>query len=120
MPQNPRQLPPLEALWRGLSPDDLEIVQSALDYFDGTYNNLMDRLRELGATRDVYAAVNRTVMEIMGKPRSEVDIWNAQETTDWGDGYWRTTQVMDLYTGIDEQLAALATRRGFSDDPDSI
>ena len=113
--QNPRQVPPLEALWRGLTAEDIAILQAALDYFDGSYNSLTERLQKLGATQQVYAAVNGTAKAIMGKSRSDVDTWNSEEMETWGDGYQGTIEVMELYTAINEQLAALATRRGFSD-----
>lgn len=113
--QNPRAIPPLEALWRGLTQADMAVLQSALDYFDGSYNGLMARLQELGATKRVYAAVNGTAKAIMGKSRSEVDTWNAEEMEAWGDGYQGTIEAMELYSAINEQLAVLATQRGFSD-----
>lgn len=113
--QNPRQVPPLEALWRGLTTEDVALLQDALDYFDGSYNSLMERLQQLGATQRVYSAVNGTAKAIMGKSRSDVDLWNADEMEIWGDGYQGTIEEMELYTAINEQLAVLATRRGFSD-----
>jgi hypothetical protein len=113
--QNPREVPPLEALWRGLTAEDIAVLQSALDYFDGSYNSLMTRLQTLGATKRIYAAVNGTAKAIMGKSRSDVDLWNVEEMDAWGDGYQGTIEAMELYTAINEQLAVLATQRGFSD-----
>ena len=113
--QNPRQVPPLEALWRGLTAEDVAILQAALDYFDGSYNSLTERLQQLGATQRVYAAVNGTAKSILGKSRTDVDTWNVEEMETWGDGYQGTIEAMELYTAINEQLAVLATRRGFSD-----
>lgn len=114
-PQSPRQVAPLEALWRGLTNEDIIILQAALDYFDGSYNSLMTRLKELGATQRIYTAVNRTAKAIMGKSRSDVDLWNPEEMEAWGDGYQGTIEAMELFTAINEQLAVLATQRGFSD-----
>ena len=51
----------------------------------------------------------------MGKSRSDVDTWNIEEMETWGDGYQGTIEGMELYTAINEQLAVLATQRGFSD-----
>lgn len=114
--QNPRDVPVLEALWRGLEMNDIAVLQSALNYFDGGYNDLMARLQELGATSQVYAVVNGTIAEIMGKPRPEVDLWNIHELTAWGDGYQETIEAMDLYTAINDRLAKAAVQRGFGDD----
>lgn len=114
--QNQRWVPQLEALWRGLTEDDIAILQDALDYFDGSYNGLMARLEELHASRAVYAAVNGTAKAMMGKSRSDVDLWDADEMEAWGDGYQGTLEAieaMQLYTAINEQLAREATRRGF-------
>ena len=113
--QNKRWIPQLEALWRGLSDEDIAILQDALDYFDGSYNSLMARLETLGASKAIYAAVNGTAKAIMGKSRSDVDLWNTDEMETWGDGYQGTLDEMALYTAINEQLAVLATRRGFGD-----
>ena len=77
--QNPRQVPPIEALWHGLTVEDIVVLQAALDYFDGSYNSLTERLQELGATQRVYAAVNGTAKAVLGKSRSDVDTWNAEE-----------------------------------------
>ena len=120
MPQNPRQVPPLEALWRGLTADDVAILQEALEYFDGSYNGLMARLQELGASQGVYAAVNGAVAQAMGKPRSEVDLWSVVEMEAWGDGYQRTLKELDLVVVIDAELAADAAWRGFSGSQERI
>lgn len=113
--QNPREVPPLEALWRGLTTEDVAVLQAALDYFDGSYNSLTERLQALGATQRVYAAVNGTAKAILGKSRTDVDTWNVEEMETWGDGYQGTIEATELYTAINEQLAVLATHRGFSD-----
>ena len=113
--QNQCWVPQLEALWRGLTEDDIAILQDALD-FDGSYNGLMARLEELHASRSVYAAVNGTAKVMMGKSRSDVDLWDADEMEAWGDGYQGALDAMEamqLYTAINEQLAREATRRGF-------
>ena len=117
--QNSREVPPLEALWRGLSDQGIADLQDALDYFDGTYNGLMARLKALGATTTIYAAVNGTIAQLMGKSRSDVDLWSIDELSDWGDGYRDTIMAMDLYTEISEELAKLAVWRGFGDGRNS-
>ena len=85
--QNQRWVPQLEALWRGLTEDDIAILQDALDYFDGSYNGLMPRLEELHASRAVYAAVNGTAKAMMGKL---VLMWICGMLTKWKLG------VMDI------------------------
>jgi len=75
-----RSVPGIEALLRGLTEDDILILQEALNYFDGSYRDLMEHLKSLGATQTIYRRV-------MGQSRAEVDLWNPDEMETWGDGY---------------------------------
>ncbi|MEO0376999.1 MAG: hypothetical protein AAF329_20770 [Cyanobacteria bacterium P01_A01_bin.17] len=116
--QKQRWIPQLEALWRGLTLEDIAILQEAMDYFDGGYNSLMNRLEKLGATQQIYAVVNGTAKTIMGKSRTDVDLWNADEMEVWGDGYQGTLEELDayqLYQVLTIELAQQATQRGFTD-----
>jgi len=82
-----RSVPGIEALLRGLTEDDILILQEALNYFDGSYRDLMEHLKSLGATQTIYRRVNATIKGIMGQSRAEVDLWNPDEMETWGDGY---------------------------------
>lgn len=116
MSRKQRTVPQLEALWRGLSVEDITVLQAALDAFDGGYDDLIGKLAELGATKTVYEAVNGTAKAIMGKARPDVDTWNADEMQQWGDGYQGTIselEGMQITQGISVMLARIATQRGF-------
>lgn len=71
---------------KGLTEEDILILQEALNYFDGSYRDLMDHLKSLGATKTVYRRVNATIKGIMGKSRTEVGLWNPDEMETWADG----------------------------------
>ncbi|NJK72073.1 MAG: hypothetical protein HC926_01285 [Synechococcaceae cyanobacterium SM2_3_60] len=103
-----RSVPGIEALLRGLTEDDILILQEALNYFDGSYRDLMEHLKSLGATQTVYRRVNATIKGIMGKSRTEVDLWNPDEMETWGDGYQYSRELMQ-----DINQACEGVRDGF-------
>lgn len=88
-----REIPRLEAMLRGFSPQEIEILQAALDYFDGSYEAFMAHLQELGASRSMYARVNGAIKRVMGKRRGDVDTFDYPEMMAWGDGYTESRET---------------------------
>lgn len=115
--QKRRFVPAVEALWRGLTTDEIAVLQEALNYFDDSYDELMAMLQQLGATKPIYEAVNGVAVTVMGKHRYEVDKWSRAEMEDWGDGYQGTMdelEKLEFRSAITEIVARTAAERGFA------
>lgn len=91
-----------------MTEEDILILQETLNYFDGSYTDLMEYLKSLGATKIIYQRVNATIKGIMGKSRTEVDLWNPDEMETWGDGYQYSRELIQ-----DINQACEGARNGF-------
>ena len=85
MARKRRDIP--EDIAKLITDEQLEQLHDALEHFDGSYHELMDHLKDLGATSIIYMMANRGIKRTMGKGRGEVSLSDDDEMNVWGDGY---------------------------------
>ncbi|MEL6249979.1 MAG: hypothetical protein AAFR15_18445 [Cyanobacteria bacterium J06627_15] len=93
--QKVRQVSVGGAALRNLTKKEVQDLQAALTLFDEGYNAMVQHLRRLKATPAVYRIVNGTIKSYMGKPRSEVDLWDEDEMTIWAWSYFNIVENME-------------------------
>lgn len=92
---NRRYIPAIEAMMLGLNESEIALLQDALDRFDESYELMLERLKSLGATQNLYRQVNAAIKGVTGKGRGDVDTLDAAEMQMWGDGYTDSATSID-------------------------
>ena len=93
MPRRKRDIP--KAIQEMVTAEDLALLRESLEHFDGSYRELMDHLKSLGAEKAVYWLVNGSIKSRMRKGRGDVNLGDHEEMWVWGDGYQCTQNRMD-------------------------
>lgn len=108
-----RQIPELEAIMLGMTPEQIVDLQEICFLFEDRYDQLMDQLHCLGAQKRHYQAVNGQAREQMGKSRDEADLLNRLEMLIWSIGYQNCIDIIQTLQTLraDTKQAFEAARR---------